>query len=164
MKHIIKLFFVSFFIFFISCGQDNITNNNNGNPPASNDSLLFSKDSISINLPTGGFGNESITYTKTDTALFPVRIVFTAEGYNPGFSTNGVRYIVTEPLDEFCNPKQLDSAFQNLQTPFSYNYNYVNYSTCRDIQVNINILAGGGNNTVPCWIRIKNIKIYRSKP
>jgi len=159
MKSITTLLFVSI-IFLASCGEDNITNNG-GNPPANNDSLLFSKDSISVYLPTGGFGTQEIQWQKSDTGIYPIRITFTAEGYTGGQSS--VRYIISEPLDEFCNSIQMDSTFQNNQVPFLYNYNYINYTACRMFTVSFKIFAGFGNNTYPCWIKLKNIKIYRSQ-
>lgn len=172
LKGLTKLRYILYLIIWIpayagmtsltGCGDNPVTNNNGGPPPVSNDSLLFSKDSISIYLPTGGYGAQEVIYNSIIDTFYNIRIEFTASGRG---GTNGgdVRYRASAPIDEFCNLGYLVDSTRSNATAFSYDYSFISFMPRGTCQVVFYIGAGSGQNVSACWVKLKNIKIYRSK-
>ena len=129
-------------IIFFACGSDNPVNNGN-NPPASNDSLVYSLDSFSV----WGSGN-----VQKDTTLFnlfntgdSVKMTFTCE-------TN-----CSTPDSAFISAGCGNISVQliNSNSAYSYYGSYVNSGTYILLII---------KSSTPKYLRVKNFKLYRVNP
>jgi len=130
-------------IIFFACGSDNPVNNTGNNPPASNDSLVYSLDSFSV------WGSGIVT---NDTTLFNL--------FNTGDSVK-----MTFTCETNCSNS--DTAFANLGcgnidvglfnpvSSYTYYGSYVNFGT--------HILLGLKTSSVK-YLRVKNFKLYKVNP
>lgn len=147
MKYIIALFTLST-IYIYGCGNDSTTNtNNNGN----GETVIFSMDSLSINLNSSIQVNDTLFYL-TDAST--IKITFNCE--TNADSINGFalyRIVAGDSSGVFK-----DTSSSNIST--LNNQHVINIVASNYYALSI-LIQLSRNNSFPYFMRLKNVKVFR---
>jgi len=147
MKYLLTLFAL-FTIFIYGCGDDNTTNtNNNGN----GETVIFSLDSLSINLNSSIQVNDTLFYL-TDAST--IKITFNCE--TNADSVNG--FALYRIVAGDSNGVFKDTSSSNISTLNSQHVINIIASNYYALSILIQLSR---NNSFPYFIRLKNIKVFR---
>lgn len=147
MKYLLTLFAL-FTIFIYSCGNDSTTNtNNNGN----GETVIFSMDSLSINLNSSIQVNDTLIYL-TDAST--IKITFNCE--TNADSVNG--FALYRIVAGDSNGVFKDTSSGNVST--LNNQHVINIIASNYYALSI-LIQLSRNNSFPYFIRLKNIKVFR---